>query len=131
MKIDRDKAVEMILDSHQGFLPSWEAHLEFWEGEKPGITNDFSEYAIYVRDLVQNKEIQELSVSMELIERFILEGDDNVQYGATIGFLEDITNMLSWADKQYVLIFSKQLKPKAREFCQELDRMWGTLIPGL
>ena len=131
MKFDRDEAVKMILQSHEGLLPRWEEHLEFWGGDDPGITNDFSVYADYVAELVEGDNARELSIASELIEKFINEGDDNVEYGATIGFLEGITNTLSHKDHKLPHILIKYLQPKSRKFCKKLDKFWGTTTPGL
>lgn len=126
MKINREKAVKILLDSHEGFQKLWDEHLEFWEGDEPGITNDFSVYVSYVVDLVQSKNLAELTVASEVIERLIIEGDKDVQYGATIGYLEGITNSLSHKEDEHTSLFNSYLKPKSREFCKELDKFWGT-----
>ena len=131
MKIDRDKAIEMILSTHKNFLPKWNEHLDFWEEDNPGITNDFSPYVDYVMELIINQNIEELMISAELIENFINNGDKNVQYGAEIGFLEGITNTLSHGEKEYILLFTEQLLPKSLEFCKALDEFWGTKTAGL
>lgn len=131
MKINRDRAVEILLGAHEGFGSYWGEHLNCWKEREPGITNDFSVYVDYVVDLVLEENEKELVKALELIEQFILEGDDDVQYGATIGFLEGATNTLSHKDKKHEFVFTKYLKPKSREFCMELDRFWGTSTGGL
>lgn len=131
MKIDRNEAVRIILEAHPNFVSDWEYHLIFWDGDEPGITNDFSAYARYVRDLAKAGNEEELEISSQLIERFIVEGDKSVEYGASLGFLEDVTNMLSHGGSKHTIAFTTHLKPKSREFCRELDKFWGTLTPGV
>ena len=126
MKINRDAAVKILVDSHAGFQRHWDEHLEFWEGDEPGITNDFSVYVGYVVDLVLSENLIELAVASEVIERLIVEGNEDVQYGATIGYLEGITNSLSHKEDKHTSLFNNYLKPKSREFCVELDKFWGT-----
>jgi hypothetical protein len=126
MKINRDEAVAILLKTHCEFRHCWEEHLEFWEGDEPGITNDFSVYIGYVLGLIEQRNESELIVACGLIERFIIEGDENVKYGATIGFLEGITNSLSHKTDSNTVWFNKFLQPKSREFCVELDKFWGT-----
>ena len=129
--MNRDEAVKLILDTHDGFKPHWQEHLEFWEDEEPGITNDFSPYVHYVVELLKQDNLSELSKASALVEKFIVDGDDNVQYGATIGFLEGITNTLSGGNDKLAMKFSKVLQPRSRDFCKELDRFWGTKTTGL
>ena len=131
MRIDRDKAIDMILYAHKGFLSTWEEHLYLYEEDNPGITIDFSAYVTYVKEIIKHEKFNELKISAELIERFINDGDENVQYGVTIGFLEDIINCLSHGDEKYTLSFTQHLLPKSLEFCKELDDSWGTKTIGL
>ena len=113
------------------FAPIWNEHLNYWKNETPGITNDFSEYVTYVLNLIKNNKEKELETALDIIERLIAEGDENVQYGATIGFLEGITNVLLSLDKENSLLFANKLKPKSKAFCSELDKFWGTSTPGI
>ena len=126
MKINREAAVKILLNSHAGFKKHWDEHLEFWEGDEPGITNDLSVYVGYVVDLVLSKNLVELAVASEIIEHLIVEGDEDVLYGATIGYLEGITNSLSHKEDKHTSLFNSYLKPRSREFCKELDKFWGT-----
>ena len=129
--IDRDLAIMMILESHKNIDPAWEEHLEFWGNEKPGITNDFLVYVYYVAELVLLENKQELEVASSLIEKFIEQGDSDVRYGATIGFLEGVTNVLLRKKERFQILFAQYLKPKSREFCIELDKFWGTKTAGI
>ncbi|WP_237059962.1 DUF7674 family protein [Microbulbifer sediminum] len=128
--MNKDEAVKLILDTHEGFRSYWQEHLDFWEDEEPGITNDFSPYIQYVLELLRKENKSETLKACGLVEKFIIEGDQDVQYGATLGFLEGITNHLISNEKQAVQ-FCKMLQPKSREFCKELDSFWGTQTPGL
>ena len=123
--------MNMILEAHQNIAPAWTEHLEFWGAEKPGITNDFSVYVHYVTDLVLAEKRQEIEASLSLIEEFIEQGDSDVQYGATIGFLEGVTNVLLRKKEKFQMLFAKHLKPKSKEFCIELDKFWGTKTAGI
>ena len=129
--LDRDTAMNMILESHQNIAAAWAEHLEFWGDEKPGITNDFSVYVQYVASLVLAEKTQELVVASSLIEEFVEHGDSDVKYGATIGFLEGVTNILLSKSERFQVLFAQHLKPKSKEFCVELDKFWGTKTAGI
>jgi|GEM_PF-2927246 len=131
MAISRNQAFEELLRVHPHFAPAWNEHLRYWGGDVPGITNDFAVYADYVISLIEAKEGYELEASINAIERFIESGDEDVRYGATIGFLEDVTNMLLSREPEYLIQFCSLLGPKSKAFCVELDRFWGTVTPGI
>jgi len=129
--MNRNEAFNVILQSHDNFMPIWNEHIKYWENETPGITNDFSEYADYVLELIKTNNTKELEIALEIIELLIENGDENVQYGITIGFLEGITNSLLALEPKYSLLFTNKLKPKSKKFCEELDEFWGTTTPGI
>jgi hypothetical protein len=131
MAISRNQAFEELLRIHPHFSPAWDEHLRSWGGDEPGITNDFAVYADYVIGLIETKEGPELEASLNAIERFIESGDDDVRYGATVGFLEDVTNVLLSRDPEYSTRFCSLLGTKSKAFCVELDRFWGTATPGI
>lgn len=131
MNINRDDAFEIILERHPKFAPIWKEHLDFWNGDIPGITNDFSEYVHYVIDLIKNNNVSELDIALNLIEHLLEKGNDDVIYGVQLGFLEGITNSLLSMESKYSLLFSSKLKSKSKEFCRNLDTFWGTTTPGV
>lgn len=129
--MNRDEAFTVILEAHRDFVPRWNEHLEFWEGEDPGITNDFSTYAHYVVDLVKHDQTTELDMALDIIEQLLVNGDESVQYGVKMGFLEAVTNiLLSW-EREFSLRFASKLHPTSKEFYRKLDTFWGTSIPGM
>lgn len=126
-----DQAFAELLAIHEGFAPLWEAHLRYWDGNRPGITTDFAVYAQYVLGLIEQGNLPELAASLDAIEHLIASGDDEVRYGATVGFLEDLTNQLLVMAPGHARLFASLLKPRAKAFCTALDAFWGTATPGI
>ena len=131
MAINRDQAFGLLCSYHGNFSNNWNEHTEYWGDEKPGITNDFGVFVEYVVGLIETGKDKELEVALKEIEDFIKFGDDEVQYGATIGFLEGITNVLLSRSPEQSKQFASLLKPKSKAFCIELDKFWGTQTPGV
>ena len=129
--IGRDEAFRIIQEAHPEFIPLWTQHVEWWDNKEPGITNDFSPFIQYVIGLIENEEVNELVIALKIIEKLLLEGDDNVKYGVTIGFLEGITNNLLASDSRKSILFVNNLQPATKKFCIKLDKFWGTEVSGL
>ena len=131
-KIDRDQAIQKLLDALPNFSKLWNEHLDFWEGDKPGITNDFSPVTEFTILLLEEPNRDQLKIIANLVEEFICNGDKDVKYGATLGFIEGITNRIghmSTLPKGWDL-FLGFMGSKSKDFLQELDTFWGSKTPG-
>ena len=112
-----------------GFKPYWDKHLQYWEGKERGVITDFSVLVDYAYDLMQKTDSKEsLQILAEFIETCVIDADESTRYGATIGFLEGITNRLShekpvapgWKD------FFESAGPETKKSLTALDDFWGT-----
>src|SRR5262245_39688685 len=104
--------------------PAWENHLAFWDGEaERGHYNDVGVVAHHLVDSFQSGDISEFPAVFALLERCLVEGDEQVKELATIGVIEDIQNIAShrsfgpW-------VFYDWLGPESRAAWDELWVFW-------
>lgn len=91
--ISKEEMFKPILAVSNGFRPIWNDFINEWgdEAELPQYLA-LSELARYVSQLVSECRTQELSDIFEVIERWLLEGDEYVREAAIVGILEDLQN---------------------------------------
>ena len=86
-----------LIADFPGLRPRWEKHLELWKGEPAGSYNDIAEFAHFVvQDLYPNGNTADLQRAFDLMERWLLNGNQNLRDLIAIGFLEDVQNVASW-----------------------------------
>lgn len=128
--IARDACMAMILGLCPGFQDRWHAYLEYWDQEPPGVCLDLSEFARYIVDLVSEGRHEELPAIFALIEKLVVEGDDQVATAATTCCLENLIN-ISGTDRLPPESFVPLLGPESRAYCQAWDEFTGVRTPGL
>jgi hypothetical protein len=93
--IQKSQVMPLILARCSGFKPTWEKHQDFWQGEEAGIYNDLGEFATFIVDAYPRQETETIVAAFRAIEEFLVDGDEEVQTAAAIGFLEDIQTIAS------------------------------------
>lgn len=127
--MNREEAFKKIIEDLPGFKSIWEEHLEYWGDDEPGITNDFSELTEYAYSQMQKNIEKEIVIVANLIEEFIKSGDEDVNYGTTIGFLEGLTNRVLSEEPVGWKIFVDNAGEETKDFLKKLDKSWGTKTP--
>ncbi|MDQ2828787.1 MAG: hypothetical protein M3Y74_07040 [Chloroflexota bacterium] len=89
---ERD-VIPLFLDACPSFQPIWEQHRAYWGDEDAGGYIDMSEIARHLVELMREKHTEYFSSAFAIIERLIVEGEDNVQGLAIVGVLEDLQNI--------------------------------------
>lgn len=108
--ITMDQVVPTILEVCPFYKKQWEKHIAFYEEDL---------LYVFVPDLVnriieldkENKQKEILSI-FEMIEKLLVEGDEEVQELIKIGILEDFRHILGVDFEK----FSKFLKPNSLKF---------------
>jgi len=114
-----------LIAEFPGFRPRWEKHLELWKGEPAGSYNDIAEFAHFVvQDLYPNGNTADLQRAFDLMERWLLNGNQNLRDLIAIGFLEDVQNVASWQTfgREAFIPF---LGPQSRQAWNEIERIWA------
>jgi hypothetical protein len=114
-----------LIADFPGFRPRWEKHLDFWKGKPAGGYNDIAEFAHFVvQDLYPNGNTAELQHAFELMEHWLVNGNQNLRTLIAIGFLEDVQNVASWQafGREAFILF---LGPQCRLAWNEIERTWA------
>ena len=114
-----------LIAEFPGFRPRWEKHLEFWKGEPAGGCNDIAQFVHFVvQDLYPSGNTEDLQRAFDLMEHWIVNGNQNLRDLIGIGFLEDLQNVASWQafGKEAFIPF---LGPQCRQAWNEIERTWA------
>ncbi|GAB1266730.1 hypothetical protein NBRC116493_02510 [Aurantivibrio infirmus] len=98
----------------------WLEHLEFWEGDEPGIFNEISVIVHYVINKLEAKDTVEFQPVFDLVERGVNSKNRNVSELAVTGFLEGILFVGSHKDLRPEL-FECWLGPSSIKAIEDLE----------
>lgn len=108
-----------------GFRLRWEKHLEFWKSAAAGDYNDIAEFVRFiVEDLYPSSDTQDIQRAFDLMEHWLVNGNQSLRNLISIGFLESVQNVASWQafGKDAFLHF---LGPQCRQAWNEIERVWA------
>jgi hypothetical protein len=128
--ISAEECMRLVLERFPAFEERWRAHLEYWEGETPGVCTDLSEFGQYVSDLIAAGETSDLPEVFALIEELMTEGSTRVHEAAATCFLENLQNYVS-SGLIPAESFVHLLGEKSRAYCRAWDEFTGVPTPGL
>ena len=121
--IKKTEIMPTILTKCPAFIPTWEKHQAFWQGEETGIYNDLGEFATFIVDAYSWEETETIAAAFRAIEEFLADGDEEVQTAAAIGFLEDIQTIAS--NRPFgAAVFDQWLGPKSKEAWGKIKEIW-------
>jgi hypothetical protein len=113
----------LLLDACPGFQPAWQAHLDWWKGEEPGVYNHTSEFARYLVESFESGQTSEFPAAFATIEKILNEGDQESRDIAGIGVIETLqtigSNHSCGED-----VFIQWLGPTSRRAWAEIEKMW-------
>jgi len=107
------------------FRPRWEKYLELWNGKPAGGYNDIAQFAHFVvEDIYPLQKTEDLQRAFDLMEYWLVNGNQNLRELVRIGFLEDVQNVASGQSfgKEAFIPF---LGPQSRQAWDEIERMWA------
>lgn len=123
-KANDAEVMPRLVPEFPAFRPRWERHLEFWEGEPAGSYNDIAEFAHFVvEDLYPNGNTADLQRAFDLMEQWLVNGNQNLRNLIAVGFLEDVQNVASWQAFGRE-VFIPFLGPESRQAWYDLERIW-------
>jgi len=128
-EITKERCMEMILNKFPDFIRNWEKYIDEWQNVSPGFTIDMCEFAEYVVNSIQQEREIELDRVFQLVEYFIISGDEEVKNAVATGFLEYILNATSRRiDPSSFVPFMGE---SSKNFCREWDKLNGVKTKGL
>jgi hypothetical protein len=114
--------------------PAWQEYLESWgTAADRGHFNDAGVIAHHLVDRYERGDLSEFPAAFALLERCLVEGDDQAKELAVTGIIEDIQNIASHRPFGAV-IFEPWLQPLSRAAWEDLAESWrevGTLADKL
>jgi hypothetical protein len=121
--ITKSQVMPLLLEACPKFEPTWQAHLDWWQGEEAGAFNDAAEFARYLVESYELGDTSEFSAAFATIEKILNEGDQEARDLAGIGVIEDLqtigSNHTCGAE-----VFLKWLGPTSRIAWAEVEEMW-------
>ena len=122
-RFSKENTVNYILTKIPEYEDSWQQHLEYWkDNDKRSIFLDLDNFSTFTIIEIENKRFDLLSKIFEMIEKLIEYGDEDIDYAATIMFLEGlIFTSEHQPDTVSHKIFLPLLGLKFKEFCKELS----------
>jgi len=132
-KFTSQNAMDYVREQIPEFEPYWQEHLEYWGDASKTIGIDFYPILDFTTDLIQKQDILILKKIFDVIEEFIVHGDSDINYAASMTFLSMLINHVNHSSTEELDfgIFVPLLGAKSREFCRDLDRFWCSITPGL
>jgi len=103
--------------------------LNYWHNSSPGLCIDFREFALFVEQLFVENAQPSLEKNFQMIESFMVFGDDEVKTATSTCLLENLLHRVSKtipADK-----FVRLLGNESRAYCQAWDEYTGVTTEGL
>ena len=123
-QITKSEAFTLLLEACPDAHVAWEEHKLDYEGEYEDLSClGMAVFARHVVELMESGGTESFPVVFQLIERLIVEGDEEVRGLAIVGLLEGIQNNASWRDSGYG-VFTKWLQPNSLAAWRELEKIW-------
>lgn len=97
MTRDVDDLIERLLTAAWTVGPTWQEHLDFWEGDARGEYNDIAVVARHLVRLVADRQASEVQSIFDVVEdAYAADPSREVSNLLTVGLIEDIQNSTSW-----------------------------------
>jgi hypothetical protein len=124
-KMTEAEIMPRLVEEFSGFRSRWEKHLEFWKGEPAGGYNDISVFAHFVvEELYPSGKTEELQRAFDLMEQWLVNGNQKVGDLVVIGFFEDVQNIASWQPFGRAVLIPF-LGPQSRDAWNEIEKVWA------
>jgi hypothetical protein len=115
--------IPKFLEIYPEFQQRWKEHLNDWDGESPGYYLDLAEFARFLVDQYESNLTNKFAEVFDQIERFLMEGDEEIKGIITVGLLEDIQTIASNRSFGYS-VFEKWLGVESKKAWLYLEEIW-------
>ena len=122
--------MELILNKVPEFEPAWQAHLEFWDGDEAGLSNDIAEFSAYLIENLASISSDRRKELFLFIESCLIEGDKLVKDAISTCLLENLLNAVS-GERVSPDLFVDFLGTESRSYCKSWDEFTGFSTPSL
>jgi len=118
-----DEVVPLLLETCPSAEAAWRDHVQYWKPETRGYFLDVAVFAQHLVEEFDRGSTNEFPAFFQLLERMIVEGDQEVIDLAVVGLIEGIQNIASHGEFGY-RVFEKWLGPKSRQGWVEIEAAW-------
>jgi hypothetical protein len=87
--------IPRLMQSCPSLAAPWQAHLDEWGGDEPGIYNDAAVAAHFFVELLEARNVHELAAGFATVEDLLLGGDRETRAMLIVGLIEDVQNISS------------------------------------
>jgi len=122
--IEKHDMMMPILEACPSFRPVWEEFVEEWrsEPEQP-LYLALGGLARHLIAAMSVGDVSTVSLTLAVVERWLLEGDKYVREAATVGLLEDLQNT-NLHETTSPSDFEPYLLPKSLKAWKDVGRFW-------
>ncbi len=117
--------ISILREAFPDFSNRWKMHVTRWRGNSAGSYNDMSEFPFFVvEDLYEKGNLDETRRVFALLEKLLVEADQDARDLIGLGFFENLQNFASRrpnGNKVYEQFFG----PMSNQVWSELQRMWA------
>jgi len=117
--------ISTLLQAFPDFEDRWKKHIARWNGNPAGSYNDMAEFVHFViEDVHEQGKLDETLRVFQLLEKVLVEGDQETKDLIGLGFFETLQNVASHrpqGNRAYEQFFG----PMSKEIWSELQKMWA------
>ncbi len=113
----------LFLEACPEFVPSWQKHLEWWNGEDAGAYNNISVLARFIIESYESEDLEPIKRIFALTESLLEKEELQITEILTIGLIEDIQN-ISLGRPYGCDVFLKFLGPRSTHAWNKVIEMW-------
>lgn len=121
--IVKSEAFALLLAACPYAHKGWDEHLlEYQDEDMPYM--GMAVFARHLVELANQDNTESFPAVFRVVERLVVEGDEEVRGLAVVGLLESIQNNASWTE-QGNKVFLRWLHPTSRAAWRELEELWS------
>jgi hypothetical protein len=117
--------ISALQQAFPDFQERWNKHVASWGGNPAGSYLDMAEFVYFVvEDVYEKGNLNEARRVFQLLEKFLVEADQDTRNFICLGFFETLQNFASWrpeGNKVYEQFFG----PMSTKVWSELQAMWA------
>jgi hypothetical protein len=117
--------ISALRQAFPDFSDRWEKHVAWWGGKPAGSYMDMAEFVHFVvEDVYEKGNLDETRSIFQLLEKLLVEANQETRNLIGLGFFETLQNFASWrpgGNKSYEQFFG----PMSKQIWSELQAMWA------
>ncbi len=117
--------ISTLLNAFPNFSGRWRRHVASWGGKPAGSYNDMAEFVYFtVEELYERGNIEQTRRVFQVLEEFLVAGDQEIRDVIGLGFFESLRNIAAWrpyGNKP----FEEFMGPTSIQVWREIAQQWA------